>query len=381
LSLVRACRRLHDRYAAATGFEEDSAAFIPSAHLPSVKNTAFCFNRGVIDELLKIAHDECSRLRQTGDPDAAILVIGRRGAGELNSLVKIKERIATLFNETALTVESSDGPQARDQIRAFKNGSGRWIVAKEMISEGTNLPRLRIVVILRDIGNRTFYEQLVHRVTRNDADDCPQDAIIIQIKLPQLHEWGSNLENQALIGREKQQRNEEENVGGGAQWDGDKPLIEGICAELEDETVMIEGEDCTDVDPLGRRLHALVGLNTKTSRWQIDMMLKQLPNVGIDLNKATDSAQDELFSVDQQFNRRYERALQSIRAAAFNLGGGDAYKRVTAECKRAAGLVKYKLTDVIREHPKPLDAMKRFEQAAQQVLQRSKQQQQQGSFL
>jgi hypothetical protein len=89
---------------------------------------------------------------------------------------------------------------------------------------------------------------------------------------------------------------------------------------------------------------------------------------------------DELFTVEEQFKRHYERALKSIRAAAINFGGGDAFAKITAECKRAAG-IKGKLQDVLRDHPKPLDAIKRFEQAASAVLQRSKQQQEQGSLL
>ena len=84
--------------------------------------------------------------------------------------------------------------------------------------------------------------------------------------------------------------------------------------------------------------------------------------------------------MEEQFKRHQERALKSIKAAAVNLGGGDVYAKITAECKRAAG-IRSKLADVIRDHPKPLDAIKRFEQAAHQVLQRSKQQQQQRTLL
>jgi superfamily II DNA or RNA helicase len=347
---------------------------IPSAHLQKVKNTAFCFNRGVVDKMLRLAHEECERFRRTGDPDAAILVIGRRGAGETNSLDKIKDRILGLFGEAATTVEHTDGPAARAAIRKFKNGTDRWVVAKEMISEGTNLPRLRIVVILRDIGNRTFYEQLVHRTTRNDADDRPQDAIILQAKFPHLHEWGSDLERQANIGwrKRKQQRGE----GAGPDDDApDKPLVEGICAELERETVILEGEDVTDVDPLGRELHARVGLVTKTSRWQIDKLLKELPNIGIPLgNMGPPIGGDDLFSKDEEFKRRSERGQSYIKAAAEMLkrrGVRDPYPKLTFECKKAAG-IRCHLRDVMRDHPKPLDAIKMFEQAAYRALERVK---------
>jgi superfamily II DNA or RNA helicase len=347
---------------------------IPSDHLRKVKNTAFCFTRGIIDDLLKIAHDECDRLRATGDPDAGILVIGRRDVGDINSLKQIQSRIRDLFGDTAVTVESADGPTARDAIRKFKYGTERWIVAKEMISEGTNLPRLRIVVILRDIGNRTFYEQLVHRATRNDADDRPQDAIIVQLKLRHLHEWGTDLERQALIGweRRKQQR---KNDGAGAGDAVDRRYIEGIAAELENESVVMEGEDFTDVDPTGRKLQSMVGNEIKSSRWQINKILRGLGKLGVSFSGISAApAQDELLSIEEEFKRRRERANAAIRKAGVNLGGGDeTFKRLNAECKKAAG-IRGRLDDVIRDNPKPIDAIKAFEQAAYRALQRSSRQ-------
>jgi hypothetical protein len=302
------------------------------------------------------------------------LVIGRRDVDGTNSLKQIQARIQALFNETAVTVEWADGPTARDTIRKFKNGTDRWIVAKEMISEGTNLPRLRIVVIVRDIGNRTFYEQLVHRVTRNDADDRPQDAIIIQLKLRHLHEWGTDLETQARIGWERQKQLRQ-NAGDGS-GDGAIPkYIEGIAAELENESVVMEGEDFTDVDPTGRKLHSMIGNETKTSRWQLNKVLRGLGQLGVSFKGLSDApSQDELFSIEEQFKRHKERALKSIRTAAVKLGGGeDTFRRVTAECKKAAG-IRHRLDDVIRDYPKPIETIKAFEQAAYRALQRSQNQ-------
>jgi superfamily II DNA or RNA helicase len=355
---------------------------IPVAHMNKVKNTAFCFDRGVVDDLLKIAHEECRLLRNTGDPDAAILVIGRRNTNQAdnNSLDKIRERIQALFGDTATTVESADGSIAREAIKKFKYDTDQWIVAKEMISEGTNIPRLRIAVILRDIGNRTFYEQLVHRVTRNDADDRPQDAIIVQLHLPHLHEWGSDLERQALIGWNKRVQERAEQAEGSGSTSSQK-YIEGISADLADETVVIEGEDFTTEDPIGRRLHDLIGGETKTSRWQLDKILKVLPNVGVSLDTATAPINgDELFSIEEQFTRHSERALKWCKTAARNIGGENAYAKVIAECKRSAG-IRGKLSNVIRDHKKPIDAIKTFEAAAYRILQNSKSDAGQGALL
>lgn len=348
---------------------------IPSTHFHKVKNTAFDFNRGVVDDLLKIAFEECQLMRETGDPDAAILVIGRRDMAGEATLSRIKARIKALFQEDALTVESADGPAAREAIRRFKRGTDRWIVAKEMISEGTSLPRIRSVVILRDIGNRTFYEQLVHRITRNDADDRPQDAIIVQLKFPHLHAWGTDLENQATIAWEARKKIEKERERDGMGGHKDLPFIQGIAAEMQYETVVMEGDDFTDVDPTGRKIHAMVGQETKTSRWQLNKVLRGLSALGINLGGAAPENADkelgELFPVEEQFKRIKDRALTAVRATAVNLGGNHAFGIVTAECKKEAG-IKGKFENVLREHPKPLEAIKAFERAALNALRRSK---------
>jgi hypothetical protein len=319
-----------------------------------------------------MADEECTRLRRTGDPDAAILVIGRRDTdlGEA-SLDHIAERVWNLFRERATTVQSADGPDARQAIKQFKHGTGRWIVAKEMISEGTNLPRLRIAVILRDIGNRTFYEQLVHRVTRNDAEDRPQDAIVIQLQLRHLHAWGSDLERQALIGWQKHKQLRIA-IGEGGDQSEDRKSIEGISADLIDETVIIEGDDFTREDPFGRRLHDMIGLETKTSRWQLDKMLKALPGVGISLEAASaPTAGDELLSAEEEFTRRRDRGMKWCKAAGQVLGGGDAFKKVIYECKRSAG-IGGSLENVIRDDPKAIAKIKAFETAAYRALQNAK---------
>lgn len=348
---------------------------IPIGHLNKVKNTAFCFRRGVVDDLLKIAYEESELHRSaTGgaDRDAAVLVIGKRDTdGAENTLENIAQRIQVLFGEFAVTVESADGPQCRRKILEFKRGTSRWIVAKEMISEGTNIPRMRTIVILRDIGNRTFYEQLVHRVTRNDADDRPQDAIIVQLQLPHLYEWGLDLEQQARIGWNKAKR---EPTGEGPGADGGQPTIDGICATLSEEFVAIAGNDFTDVDPLARRLHNEVGDKTHTSRWQTNFILKGLGKLGIRLDGESVPQDGQPFTIEEQFKRRKDNANKLIRKAAINLGRKEQhFKTLTWQCKKSAG-IKGKLDNVLRDHPDPMAAIIRYEKAAKRALELSNQQ-------
>jgi superfamily II DNA or RNA helicase len=338
---------------------------IPTTELKrkQVKNAVFRSDYKAMDKMLKMARDECAAMRKT-DPDAAILVIGRRDdvSGGRNSLARIAGRISALFSEAAVTVESADSKGARRDIRAFKRGEGVWIVAKEMISEGTNIPRLRIVVILRDIGNETFYQQLVHRVTRNDAEDRPQDAIVIQAQFPWLHQWGSDLEKQAREGFDKQKRPPV--PPGPSESDGlPQRYINGIGAYIGSEVVVIHGEDFTDEDPIGRKIFEMIGHETMQARWQIDKNLKALKAIEADATSPFDGVQEAL-TVEEECEKFLELGNSKCRRAANNYGGSaDNYRRIYASCKRAAG-IKCELRDVIRDHPDPIGAARAFSNAA-----------------
>src|SRR5262249_2929121 len=157
---------------------------------------------------------------------------------------------------------------------------------------------------------------------------------------------------------------------GGDTLPSPSPLIEGICATPDKEAVVIQGEDFTEVDPFGRRLHAEVGEQTKTSRWQLDVALKKLTAMGIKLPETTVD-QNEVFSIDEQIARYIESGQKDCKRAAQNLGGdSEAFMNVTAEAKRAAG-IKGKLPDLARDHPQPLDAAKKFAEAARRAVVRS----------
>lgn len=350
-----------------TNVLERNLTQIPKKHLAQSKKSLFCFERGKenVDQFLMEAFKESELLRNTGDADAAILVIGSRDIqGMSNSLEKISERIQALTNEFPVTVESVDGPEAKDKIKEFKTANTRWIVAKEMISEGTNIPRIRIILLLRDIGNKTFYEQLAHRATRNDADDRPEDAFIIQPALPNLVEWARTLEEEGRYGYV----NKSKIQGVREPIDVLKEKIFGISAVPDDESVIIEGEDFTDIDPIAREIHAAIGAETKTSRYQIIKILKAVPKYKE--NPKQSFQEEPLFTVEEQCTR-FRTEINSIcRWVAGDSGGHqDLFKNIIRECKTIAG-IKGSFEQIMKEDPDPLTKFKRLYKAASTIRER-----------
>lgn len=261
---------------------------IPVGDFKYVKHTPLDRNDGVIDDMLKKAFEEVNRMRRNGDTDAACLIVGQRNSVRSSDMLShISERLSTLFSIRAISVESADGDKAKREIKSFKSGKQKFIVSKEMISEGTNIPRIRIVCILRDIGNNTFYEQLVHRATRNDADDHPEDAIIIQLTYPNLVAWGATLEEESrLIWIPEETKENNENEGNG-NIGSILPEIIGIDASLDggNDGVIISGKDYSDTDPIAKILIDDVA-STGINRAQLNVVLKSLTDRNVDIDQA-----------------------------------------------------------------------------------------------
>ncbi len=106
------------------------------------------------------AHAQLRHLRQR-DPRAAGLVIAidqehARGIAEI-----MHERLGV-----SPTVATSDDPDASRKISAFGEGQAPWLVAVRMVSEGVDIPRLRVGVYATNTVTELFFRQAVGRLVR-----------------------------------------------------------------------------------------------------------------------------------------------------------------------------------------------------------------------
>ena len=63
-------------------------------------------------------------------------------------------------------IATSDEPEASRKIAAFTNGHAPWIVAVRMVSEGVDIPRLRVGGYATDTVTDLFFRQAVGRLVR-----------------------------------------------------------------------------------------------------------------------------------------------------------------------------------------------------------------------
>jgi superfamily II DNA or RNA helicase len=98
---------------------------------------------------------------RTVHPEAGGLVI----ASDQDHARGIASILSNRFGQAA-TVVTSDDPDASARIATFAAGSSPWLVAVRMVSEGVDIPRLRVGVYATTTTTELFFRQAVGRFVR-----------------------------------------------------------------------------------------------------------------------------------------------------------------------------------------------------------------------
>ena len=107
------------------------------------------------------AADQRLRQLRTHVPDAGGMIIAsdRTAARAYAALLK-------KLTYEAPTVVLSDDPGSSARITQFAQSTSRWLVAVRMVSEGVDIPRLRVGVFATTTTTELFFRQAVGRLVR-----------------------------------------------------------------------------------------------------------------------------------------------------------------------------------------------------------------------
>jgi superfamily II DNA or RNA helicase len=141
--------------------------------------TALSLEGQWLPEVLEQADLQLDELRRH-QPDAAGLVI----ATDQEHARGIAELLGGRVDDVVLV--TSDEPSASERIEAFAAGAGRWIVAVRMVSEGVDIPRLRVAVYATTTSTELFFRQAVGRVVRWQPGQARQKAFVFIPDDPRL---------------------------------------------------------------------------------------------------------------------------------------------------------------------------------------------------
>ncbi len=175
-----------------------------------------------LPDALTQAHVQLGEVRQT-HPDAGGLVIAMdrdhaRGVAKI-----IRERLGV-----KAVVVTSDDPDASRRISAFAAGRDPWLVAVRMVSEGVDIPRLRVAVYATTTTTELFFRQAVGRIVRWVPGHGRQPSYMFMPDDPRLRAHA--------IGIAEERRHFLKTVGDGDEGDG---LLDEVLTQREDEQMSL----------------------------------------------------------------------------------------------------------------------------------------------
>lgn len=131
--------------------------------------------------VLAEANDQLANIRNGEHPSAGGLVVAidQQHAREI---ARILERITG----DRVAVAISDDPQASEVISSFSKSRDRWLVSVKMVSEGVDIPRLRVGVYATNVLTEMFFRQVVGRFVRWVKGLEEQNAYIYMPADPKL---------------------------------------------------------------------------------------------------------------------------------------------------------------------------------------------------
>lgn len=114
-----------------------------------------------LPRILRQADRQLTRVRATGHPDAGGLVV----AANSDHARVVAGSLAEICSESPTVVLHQDHG-AHERLRRFAGSRGRWIVAVNMVSEGVDIPRLRVGVYATTAKTAMIFRQIVGRFVR-----------------------------------------------------------------------------------------------------------------------------------------------------------------------------------------------------------------------
>ena len=138
--------------------------------------------------LLTKAVQQLQAARQE-QPDAAGLVV----ASSVREARRIHHILQSEFNQSAVMVTYRE-PSPQAVIENFRTSNTQWMVSVSMVSEGTDIPRLRVCAHLSLVRTELFFRQVLGRVLRLMPGIANNKAWLISFAEKSLLEFAQRLQ-------------------------------------------------------------------------------------------------------------------------------------------------------------------------------------------
>jgi len=151
----------------------DFGVALPAAESARRLRTALDPEGDWIADVLRDADTRLRELRGADHPEAGALVV----AADKEHAERLADRLADITG-TRPPVVTSDASDASDRIARFATGSDPWLVSVLMVSEGVDIPRLRVGVYATAALTELFFRQVVGRFVRRTLTPSRQMSYV-----------------------------------------------------------------------------------------------------------------------------------------------------------------------------------------------------------
>jgi superfamily II DNA or RNA helicase len=138
------------------GFEDE----LDAARTGQRLRTALSMEGQWLTSVLVRAHEHLMQLRQQhANAGGLVIAMDQEHARAIAEFLEKRLR-------TKVVVATSDDPMASRRIARYAAGTDPWIVAVRMVSEGVDIPRLRVGVFATNTVTELFFRQAIGRLVR-----------------------------------------------------------------------------------------------------------------------------------------------------------------------------------------------------------------------
>lgn len=164
---------------------------LPRAEAARRLRTALDGDGEWIAHVLEEAEERLRAVRAAGHRDAGGLVV----AADKAHARTLAARLSRISGEPAQVV-TSDDPEASSRIEAFAAGRAKWLVSVLMVSEGVDVPRLRVGVYATAARTELFFRQVVGRFVRRTPSPARQMSFLLLPADPDLKALAAKVEEE-----------------------------------------------------------------------------------------------------------------------------------------------------------------------------------------
>jgi superfamily II DNA or RNA helicase len=160
---------------------------LDSARVAQRLRTALSLQGQWMPTVLDKAHSHLMKLREThSNAGGLVIAMDQEHARGIAQILEQR-------HGAKVVVATSDDPTASRRIARFSAGDDPWIVAVRMVSEGVDIPRLRLGVFATNTVTELFFRQAIGRLVRYVRGVGPQPAYLYLPDDPRLKERANQI--------------------------------------------------------------------------------------------------------------------------------------------------------------------------------------------